>query len=178
MEKPNIALVGFRATGKSAVGRLLAQRLDRTFVDMDERLVDSFGEDIQSRVRSHGWESFREAESALLEELAYVRNLVVATGGGVVIKPFNRERLRTHFFVTWLQASSETIRSRLSGDPRSEAFRPALTDLPLREEIDHLLAERSPWYEDVADLTLKTDALPPHECVEIIREFLYKRFSK
>ena len=171
----SIALIGFRATGKSTVGQILAQELGRTFADMDERLVAVLGQDIQDWVRSHGWESFREAESDLLETLASVKEMVVSTGGGVIIRPSNREILRNRFLVVWLRASPETVHSRLTRDPKSEAFRPALTPLPLKEEIEHLLSERSPWYAETADLILETDVLSPRECVEIVLEFL-RRF--
>lgn len=170
----NIALVGFRATGKSTTGQVLAQKLNRTFVDMDEQLVASLGQQIREWVRSHGWESFREAESSLLETLAPREDLVVSTGGGVIIDPFNREILKSRFLVVWLQATAETVYSRLTRDPKSEAFRPALTHLPFKEEVEHLLSERSPWYRETADLILETDTLSPQECVEIIMEFFYK----
>ena len=84
-EKTRIALIGFRASGKSLVGKLLAEELNLSFVDMDERLVASFGRGIDQWVQAHGWESFRQAESELLEELSREQGLVVATGGGVVL---------------------------------------------------------------------------------------------
>jgi len=168
-DKENVALVGFRTTGKSLVGRALARKLHRTFVDMDAELVVSFGLDIDAWVRSHGWESFREEESRLLEELAGRRNLVVATGGGVVLKAGNRERLKNHFFVIWLQASPQTIHSRMVHDPKSAANRPPLTDLPLQKEIERLLLDRNPLYEEVADLTLRTDNASAVELTAEIR---------
>lgn len=164
-DKSNIALVGFRASGKSLIGRLLARQDDRSFVDMDERLIASFGRDIDQWVRSEGWESFRQAESRLLEELARKQNLVVATGGGVVLSARNRRLLKTHFHVVWLKASVETTCARLQSDPQTVGNRPALTSLPLREEIQQTLAARWSLYEEVADLVLETDDLDPADLV-------------
>jgi shikimate kinase len=161
MTGKNIALVGFRASGKSALGRVLAERLHWTFVDMDEALTASCGPSIAAWVQAHGWEAFRQAEADLLRELASQQGLVVATGGGVVIRAENRKCLREAFLVVWLQASPETLHTRLLHDPKSGAQRPALTELPLQQEITTLLAQRAPWYREVAALTLTTDAQEP-----------------
>jgi shikimate kinase len=168
MTKTNIALIGFRATGKSSVGRALAARLGRPFQDMDAEITVMLGQDIQSWVKSSGWESFRQMETELLLALAGQRELVVACGGGVVARDQNRECLRRHFFVVWLQASLETIHRRLLEDPQTTRLRPPLTELPLREEIAALLRQRTPWYEEIADLALDTDAAGPAELAEAI----------
>ncbi len=154
----NIALIGFRATGKTTLGRMLADRLGWMFVDMDEELVSRFGMDIHNWVQEHGWDAFREAEAELLAELAGGTRQVVATGGGVVLRTENREQLRRHFQVVWLQASAETIHMRLAQDPKTASQRPPLTDLSLQEEISQLLAERTPLYEATCHFALMTDA--------------------
>ncbi len=171
----NIALIGFRTTGKSLIGSILAKRLQRTFVDMDVNLVKSLGQDIDSWVRSHGWESFREAESKLLATLARQDCLVVATGGGVVNREANQQRLRRSFVVVWLRASPRTIMTRLAGDPKTAANRPPLTDLPLEEEILHLLEERSPHYAESADFTIDTDYASPKDLATKIQTLLAKK---
>lgn len=172
MPKQNIALIGFRATGKSLVGALLAQQLAWRFVDMDESLTSSFAMDIDRWVRSHGWQAFREAESRLLHDLAEQENLVVATGGGVVLEAQNRKLLKDSFWVFWLEASPETVYLRLVQDEKTAATRPPLTELPLREEIEHLLAERAPLYEAVSDLRLVTDAVSASQLSTNIRAYL------
>jgi shikimate kinase len=172
MKKRGIALIGFRTTGKSLTGSILAEQLAHVFVDMDDMLVASFGKDIDSWVGSHGWESFRKAESELLETLSKRENLVVATGGGVVLYERNRRTLRESFHVIWLRAAPETIYSRLISDPKTPANRPALTDLPLREEIERLLRDRSPLYAEAADLILETDKSSAEEVALQIREQL------
>ena len=157
MEGRNIALIGFRATGKTEVGKALGEKLGRVFMDMDRHLQACAGRDIACWVRSDGWESFRRAESELLGALGEKRGLVVATGGGVVCDPANREILKNKFFTVWLTATSGTIISRMRGDLQSGSTRPPLTDLPMMEEIEKLLDERARFYSQSADLVLETD---------------------
>src|SRR5208337_2102232 len=114
MRHRNIALIGFRATGKSAVGEILARKLGRQFVDMDQRLTSESGRDIATWVKQDGWDSFRKSESALLGIIREQEGLVVATGGGIVLDPQSRTLLRKHFFTVWLRASPQTIYTRLS----------------------------------------------------------------
>jgi shikimate kinase len=167
-EKPNIALIGFRASGKSLLGKLLAQSLGLSFVDMDQRLIASFGKSIDQWVQSEGWESFRKAESELLGLLAREHGLVVATGGGVVLSASNRSLLKKHFFVIWLKATPETTHSRIIDDPNTGANRPAFTTLPLREEIEKVLAERSILYQETAHIALLTDDALPAQLISTV----------
>jgi shikimate kinase len=172
-EKLNIALIGFRASGKSLLGNLLAKKLDLSFVDMDERLTAFFGKTIDQWVQSEGWESFRRAESELLRQLARERGLVVATGGGVILSVTNRSLLKDHFFVIWLKASPETTYSRMIDDPNTGTNRPAFTSLPLREEIEKVLAERSILYQETAHLVLETDDAIPTELISVVMHQLW-----
>jgi shikimate kinase len=168
-EKSNIALIGFRASGKSLVGRLLARELNLSFVDMDERLVATFGRSIDQWVRSEGWEPFRKAESELLEQLAQGRGLVVATGGGVILNTHNRLLLKEHFLVIWLKASPETTYRRMLSDPNTQASRPAFTALPLQDEIQHIMTERAALYSETAHLILETEDALPAQLVSTIQ---------
>lgn len=172
MEKDKIALVGFRATGKSLIGRRLAESLGWAFVDMDDRLVETFGGTIQEWVAHHGWNAFREEEAKLLAQLGEEQRVVVATGGGVVLRPDNRRKLMELFRVVWLQARKSTILARLSLDPRTAAFRPPLTGLSQEDEIASLLGERQPLYEEVADLAVDTDDTTAEEIVACVLETL------
>jgi shikimate kinase len=157
MKERNIALIGFRATGKTAVGKILAQRLNRIFVDMDEHLSASTGREIACWVRAEGWDSFRRAESELLKALGTRCGLVVATGGGVVLSTDNRRILKNSFISVWLKAGTETIHSRITSDPQSCSTRPPLSELPLGEEIRESLTEREPLYLESADLEIDTE---------------------
>lgn len=169
----NIALIGFRTTGKSLTGKILADQTGKTFVDMDEMLVHRLGQNIDAFVRSHGWDSFRKAESELLLDLSRHAGLVVATGGGIVLGKSNRDILRRSFFVVWLRASEETILSRLASDPKTVSQRPPLTQLPPAEEVARLLRERTPLYTEAAELSLETDSDPP----EAISSIIHSRFA-
>ena len=169
MKERNIALIGFRATGKTAVGKILAQRLNRIFLDMDEHLTVSAGREIACWVRLEGWNSFRQAESELLKTISTRGGLVVATGGGVILAPENRRLLKDSFFSVWLKANTETIHSRIISDPRSCSTRPPLSELPLEDEIRKLLTEREPFYSDTADVEIVTQGKSlPEVASEII----------
>lgn len=170
--RKSIALIGFRATGKTLVGRLLSEKCRLRYADMDEILTTDFSMTIREWVEHFGWESFREAESRLLLELAEAPPLVVATGGGVVLLESNRQILAERFHVVWLQASCETIHERIREDRRSHSQRPALSGLPLEEEIRELLGSRLPLYRQVAHLTLWTDKEPVSNLVDKIISFL------
>ena len=155
----NIALVGFRATGKSSVGRIVALELGWSFVDMDEELVSVFGESIDKFVARKGWPSFRKEESRLLERLAQGERQVIATGGGIILSESNRSILRKDFLVVWLKASARVLIERLRSDPTTSSYRPPLTDLRLEDEVCHLLKEREPFYREVAHHVIDTSSL-------------------
>jgi shikimate kinase len=161
--KSKIALIGFRATGKSLVGQLLARRLGWSFVDMDDQIVNALGMSIDAWVKLNGWESFRHQESLVLASLAQQSHLVVATGGGVILDAGNRALLQKEFHVVWLQADRQTILSRILGDTRTAAYRPPLTELPLESEIETVLSERIPLYRETAHHCVEVDRLPPEE---------------
>lgn len=167
-----IALIGFRATGKTLVGKTLAQKLRWPFIDMDVQLTTAFGQDIDAYVRSHGWESFRDAESDLLKTLVARERCVVSTGGGIIERATNREILAEHFVVIWLRAAPETIQTRLQQDPLTSANRPPLTHLPMEKEILEVLQRRTPLYEESADLVLDADSATPQELVSRVEAFL------
>ncbi len=171
-KETNIALIGFRASGKSLVGKLLAEELHLSFVDMDAQLGSILGMTIDQWVHANGWDSFRHAESELLERLVREEGLVVATGGGVVLTAPNREILKKRFLVVWLKATPETTYVRMLGDPDSGTNRPAFTTLPLREEIRQILAERSALYQETADIILETDDSLPEQLVSVIKRHL------
>ncbi|MGA3117001.1 MAG: shikimate kinase [Syntrophobacteraceae bacterium] len=157
MRQRNIALIGFRATGKSTVGQILARKLGREFVDMDQRLTSEAGRDIATWVEQDGWDSFRRSESGLLGIISEQKGLVVATGGGIILDPQSRTVLRKHFFTVWLKATPQTIYARLSSDPGSLRTRPSLSELPMEQEIVKVLSERKSLYAQVAVIEIDTE---------------------
>lgn len=172
MKERNIALIGFRATGKSAVGRVLAHHLDRLFIDMDQYLTVSAGREIACWVRLEGWEGFRKAESELLKALSCRKGLVVATGGGIVLSPENRRLLKESFNTVWLSAAPDTVHGRIVSDPQTSATRPPLSDLPLKEEIEKLLLDREPLYAQSAGFKIDTDGKTIEEISRSLLEHL------
>jgi shikimate kinase len=157
MRQRNIALIGFRATGKSTVGQILARKLGMEFVDMDQRLTSEAGRDIATWVQQDGWDSFRRSESSLLVIISEQKGLVVATGGGIILDPQSRGLLREHFFTVWLKATPQTIYARLGSDPGSPRTRPSLSELPMKQEIVRVLSEREPLYTQVAVIEIDTE---------------------
>jgi len=146
----NIYLVGPRACGKTSIGRLIAEKLGRPFMDLDEEFVETTGRTIADVVESEGWEGFRELETSVLAAVSETPGNVVATGGGAVLKARNRELL-AQGVVVYLQADPEKVVARLMAELLPEQ-RPALTDLPLEEEVRRTVKEREPYYMAVAHL--------------------------
>jgi shikimate kinase len=177
MRQRNIALIGFRATGKTTVGEILARKLAREFVDMDQLLTSRAGRDVATWVKQDGWDSFRRSESDLLGIISEQKGLVVATGGGIVLDPQSRRVLRNHFSAVWLKATPQTIYARLSSDPGSLRTRPPLSELPMEEEILKVLSERKPLYAQVAIIEIDTEGKQSIQIADEIVTLLSERCS-
>jgi shikimate kinase len=158
----NIYLIGPRASGKTSLGQMLAQELDRPFVDLDQAFAHRTGQSIAQVVEGQGWERFRELESEVLEATAEIPGQVVGTGGGVVLSPQNRQVLAKGV-VVYLQADPEKLVARLM-DELLPGQRPALTELSLEEEVRRTVSQREPMYLACAHLILPdrplTELLP------------------
>ncbi|MBI9082157.1 MAG: shikimate kinase [Desulfobacterales bacterium] len=154
---PNLYLIGFRCTGKTSVGKTLAQILGRPFTDADRALEEHACATVARIVARDGWSVFRKMEKEVLARLAGMDGQIVATGGGVVIDLQNRAVLKQSGTTVWLRASAETILSRMGADAQTGSLRPALTDKGLEEEVRDTLARRKPLYAEAADLTVDTD---------------------
>lgn len=140
----NLVITGFMATGKTAVGRAVAERLGRPFVDMDAEIERRAGKLIPRIFEEEGEAAFRRLEAALCAELASQQGLVIATGGGTLVDPGNCARMLETSTVVCLSCHVEEILRRLrhEGDPE----RPLLRGTDLRTRVESLLAERSPAY--------------------------------
>jgi shikimate kinase len=148
----NIILIGFMASGKSTVGREIASELGFEFVDTDDCIVSKDGRTIPGIFAESGEAAFRRLESAALESLAGRRGLVISTGGGIVLDPRNRERLKQLGFVAWLDAPEKDIVERVSRNRN----RPLVQTENPAETVARLLRERRPRYAETADLALET----------------------
>src|SRR4029079_2234837 len=111
----NVVLIGYRGTGKSTVGKVVAVRLGRRIVSTDKEIVRRAGASIPEIVAAHGWDHFRDLESAVCGDLAGQDNLVIDTGGGAILRQQNVDVLKRNGRLIWLTASVETIAARIRG---------------------------------------------------------------
>lgn len=169
-----IILTGFRATGKSTVGRQLAGQLNYRFIDTDKLLSERFNCTIAQYVMENDWQAFRAQEGKLLFELSEITNVVISTGGGAVINDQQWVNLRKGSLVIWLQADAVTIQERLSADAETTGQRPSLTGESIAEEVEKILTEREPLYRRSSDMAMDTVATGPEELVQNILQLLGK----
>ena len=147
----NIILTGFMGTGKSSVGKMLAQKTGYVYRDLDAIIVGQVGMSINEIFAKHGEAYFRELEANAIKQVSSADKQVVATGGGAVIREDNRTLLRNSGIIVNLEASVEEICSRLSNDSE----RPLLNDRKSSEKLAELLEQREPYYAD-ADIRIDT----------------------
>lgn len=153
-----ISLIGLPGVGKSTIGRRLAQRLGMALHDCDSLLEARFGRPIRTVFEVDGEARFRDAEAELLAELTAEAgaDAIIATGGGVVMRPANRQLLRSRTYCVYLQARPEDLRLRLKGD----AKRPLLQVADPQERLRELSVQRDPLYRDAASLVVEVRAVP------------------
>jgi shikimate kinase len=153
---PHLVLVGMPGSGKSSVGRRVARRTGRTLVDVDAEIERVAGRPIPEIFSAEGEAGFRDLEASVLASvLDRDEPLVVATGGGAVLREQNRDVMRARGVVVWLRATAETLAERV-GDGRT---RPLLADDPIGN-LRRLLGERTAAYESAAHATVDVDRTP------------------
>ncbi len=162
----NVFLVGPMGAGKSTIGRLLAAELKVPFYDSDRVIEQRTGADIPWIFDVEGESGFRDRESAVLAELAEEPGAVIATGGGIVLRPVNGEVMHRSGQVCYLTASVEHLVERTAKDKK----RPLLQVDNPRQKIIELLEQRDPLYRAVADLIVVTDRRPPRVVARDIAE--------
>ncbi|MCF8051473.1 MAG: shikimate kinase [Desulfobacterales bacterium] len=170
----NIYLIGYRCTGKTTVGRWVAEQRGWAFVDSDEQIVRTHGMTIQHVVAAQGWEGFRDKEKRVMERICAMDRCVVGTGGGVVIDPDNVSRMQKTGVVFWLKASPETIRQRMKKD-HGGPLRPSLTSTGTDREVEEVFAQREPLYRRAAEFEIETDGLSPEAVGQQVNEHIRKR---
>jgi shikimate kinase len=170
----NVVLIGYRGTGKSAVGSLLAERCQLDFYDTDEIIELRGGQSIADMVALRGWDFFRAQEKEVVRELAGIDGAVIATGGGVVLDPENIGLLKQKGFLIRLIADADTAIARMRED-RGHEQRPSLTGRVLADETAALMAEREPLYARAADWSVETSEKSLEAVVEEICRELKRR---
>jgi shikimate kinase len=176
-----ISLIGYRATGKSTVGRILAARLEIAFCDTDAMVEKTMAMPIKEIVALHGWDYFRAREKETIEFLTQKEDCVIATGGGVVLFRENIKLLKQNVdllkqagVIIWLNAPLHDIIERLKEDARKEATRPQFTSGNIVQETIDIMKKRLPLYESSADYTIDTLGKNPEQIAEEIYQYLLK----
>lgn len=165
----NIYLIGYRGAGKSTIAPMLADRCGWTVVEMDDLIQQEEQCTIAEIFARDGEAGFRNLETQMLRKVAGREKQVVSTGGGIILREENRQLMRATGTVVWLKASAKTIALRLSQDESNhKTQRPALTSLPMSDEIAQLLKERSAHYAATSDFSVDTETHKLNEIVGII----------
>ena len=168
----NISLVGFMASGKSHVGRILSERTGMPLVDADEVIVKRAGKSIEQIFADEGEAAFRALEREVIAELCSDKGQIISAGGGAFVDPDNRRAMLAGGMVFCLQARPETIYQRLKADNDSgQAVRPLLAGVDPLGRIRELLATRAEAYSQ-AHHCIDTDELTPEEVAERVMNLL------
>jgi len=153
MSAKNIILIGPMGSGKSTIGQLVANRLNREFYDSDRYIEQKTGVDIPCIFDIEGESGFRLRETNALKELTLLNNSVLATGGGSVLRSENRKLLQGNSYIIFLDTSVNEQMRRLQRDKK----RPLLQTENPRERLENLFSQRKPIYQQLADYTVRTD---------------------
>lgn len=163
-------LIGYRGAGKTTVARLVADQLGWAWIDADALLEERAGRTIRQIFAEEGEGSFRDRESALLDEMCRLDNHVIATGGGVILREENRLRLKRGA-VVWLRAPADVLWQRMKTDITTAERRPNLTQGGLAE-IEELLRVRTPLYEACQTFTVDAATLTPEQISQTVIQWM------
>jgi shikimate kinase len=151
-QSKNIFFVGLMGAGKTTIGKQLAKRLRKKFYDTDHEIEKRTGVKIPVIFDLEGESGFRKRESAVIKELTQLENIVLATGGGAILKQKTLECLKSHGYVIYLRATSNDLWQRMRHDKQ----RPLLQNVDIRTKLEDLYQERHPLYMEAADLVIDT----------------------
>lgn len=169
----NIFLVGPMGVGKTTIGRQLAFILKMSFKDSDQEIEERTGATIPLIFELEGEAGFRKREQKIIAELTAEQNIVLSTGGGVVLDPTNRAYLRSRGYVVYLYATIDELLSRTAHCRN----RPLLQTENPRERLEHIFLERQPLYLEVADATVDTGQRTIRQVVRAVLRHIQKRDS-
>jgi shikimate kinase len=164
----NIILIGYRCSGKTSVGKILAERAGMAFYDTDDLIKKSAGKSIEEIVEKDGWERFREIEKTVIRDVSQLGNTVIATGGGVVTDEDNITNLKRNGYIVWLEVDADILMTRMEKDMCAGNTRPSLTGINPVAETKKVLEMRNPLYRKAADLVIDTGRLSLDDVAERI----------
>lgn len=167
-----VVLIGLRGSGKTVVGRALAQRLGWPVIDTDDVIEERAGRTITEIFAAEGVAGFRRREREVIAQLEPDRPMVISVGGGAVLHPDNRARLRDLGHVVWLEAPSDVLLNRMRGDSRSTSTRPPLVSDGGMSELEALRRERASLYRDIAELIVDTTGKTPEGVADKVVSWL------
>lgn len=167
-----VILVGYRATGKTTSGKLLAMLLKVPFYDTDAVVEKMTGSSVKKIIARHGWEYFRKKETQAIKLLSAKADCVIATGGGAVLDAENVKLIKQTGVVVWLNAPVKDMVDRLNEDARKNAARPQFTADDLEKETADIFAERLPVYKKTADFAVATAGKSAARVAEEIAAYL------
>ena len=150
--KNNIFLVGLMGSGKTTIGKLIAKKLRYKFIDTDLLMEEKTGVKVPLIFEYEGEEGFRKREAKILSEVLRLDNIILATGGGIVLSDNNRQQLKERGNVIYLNAEINELAKRLSNDKN----RPLLQNTDIKEKLKELMGHRSFLYESIADSIIQT----------------------
>lgn len=166
----NIVLIGYRGSGKTTIGKKLAEKLNREFVDSDDYIEQRTQLSIREIFELCGESYFRHLESEAIKDLSASDGRVIATGGGAVLRYKNVSNLKSHGVVIFLDVAPDVAYDRITRDPASTRRRPSLTGTDMLTEIKEQIDFRKPYYLRAADHVIDANKLEPDQIVgEILK---------
>ncbi len=164
----NIFFVGLMGAGKTTIGKLLARHLGKAFYDTDQEIEKRTGVKVSTIFELEGEVGFRKRETAIIQELSQLNNIIIATGGGAILAEENRQLLKTHGTVIYLRANVNELWHRM----RNDKHRPLLQNVDIRAKLEQLYAERNPLYTETAAYIFDTGNQPVASIISQIEKSL------
>jgi len=168
MATPNIYLIGLMGSGKTTLGKSLAKKLNRPFIDTDQLIEQKSGVDVSMIFEFEGEMGFRERETKLLTEIALKKDQIISTGGGIILSKYNRDIIANSGIIFYLKTQPAELVMRLQNDKT----RPLLKGTNVKEKLNNLYAERSALYEMTADYVIETKNKRIAQIVTYIEEII------